>query len=103
VLYLHLNPAGRLSRTLSRQWLAAPGKWSYFLYVMHWPVLNCVAAAGGPPLMQPVNAIIVSLLCAWASWLYLESRLIAIGKSIPYAHSHRDGAPAGTTGRGSAR
>jgi len=84
ILFLHLNRNGALSYALSRSWLAAIGRVSYFLYLMHLPILVCVVIAGVPWLMQPLLALGICMLFAWVSWQLLESRLINIGKRLPY-------------------
>ena len=84
IFFLHLNRESTLSRALSQRWLAVTGKFSYFLYLMHLPFLAYAAVAGLPMLMQPVVALGVSLVGAWISWRFLESRLIAIGQRVSY-------------------
>jgi peptidoglycan/LPS O-acetylase OafA/YrhL len=39
-------PASRLSRALSRPWLRGAGKYSYGLYVLHYPIFLALEAAG---------------------------------------------------------
>lgn len=87
VLFLHINRTSALSRMLSRQWLVATGRMSYFLYLMHLPILTCVIYVWGQGgLRQVVFAFAISLLAAWGSWRFLESPLINIGKKFPYQH-----------------
>jgi peptidoglycan/LPS O-acetylase OafA/YrhL len=84
ILFLHLNRNCSLSHALSRPWLVAMGRLSYFLYLMHLPILMCVATLRCPRLMQPLLAFGICLLYAWASWRFLESRLIHFGKRFSY-------------------
>jgi peptidoglycan/LPS O-acetylase OafA/YrhL len=84
ILFLHLNRESALSRALSRPWLVGTGRISYFLYLMHLPLLAYVAAAGVPRLMQPVVAFGIALVGGRISWRFLESRLIDIGKNASY-------------------
>jgi peptidoglycan/LPS O-acetylase OafA/YrhL len=84
ILFLHLNRNCLLSRALSRPWLVAMGRLSYFMYLMHLPILMCVGILGGPRIIQPLVAFGICLLYAWASWRFLESRLINFGKLFSY-------------------
>jgi peptidoglycan/LPS O-acetylase OafA/YrhL len=84
ILFLHLNHNCLLSRALSRPRLVAMGSLSYFLYLMHMPILMCVATLSIPDLMKPLLAFGLCLLYAWASWRFLESRLIHLGKRVSY-------------------
>ena len=84
ILCVHANQDSVLSRALSRSWLVIAGRWSYFLYLMHVPMLMYVAASDLPKSLQPAAALGLCLLCAWASWRFLESRLIARGKALRY-------------------
>ena len=84
ILFLQLNRGSMLSRALSQPWLVATGRFSYFLYLMHVPIMMYVTAAGLPGLTPPLAAFGLSLLCAWTSWRFLESPLIDIGKRVSY-------------------
>lgn len=81
ILLLQLNPTGRLSNALSQSWLVVSGRYSYFLYLMHMPILvyTKVANIGGPNRLLPLYALGISYLSAWASWRFLESKLIRLG------------------------
>jgi peptidoglycan/LPS O-acetylase OafA/YrhL len=87
ILMLHLNPNGLLSRTLSRAWLVALGRVSYFMYVMHLPILMCMAMLPAPKVLKPLLAFGICVIYAWGSWRYLESRLISFGKRFQYRRS----------------
>ncbi len=86
ILLLQMNPGSMLSRSLSQLWLTATGRLSYFLYLAHIPILICVTAISGKRLgmLTPVIALAICLMCAWLSWQFLESRVIAIGKRYAY-------------------
>jgi peptidoglycan/LPS O-acetylase OafA/YrhL len=84
ILSLHLNGNCLLSRALAQPWLAGIGRLSYFMYLMHVPILMCVGILPGPRLIQPFFAFGICLLYAWASWRLLESRLINFGKRFRY-------------------
>ncbi len=84
ILFLYLSRNSLLSRALSRPWLVAMGRMSYFLYLMHMPILMCVATLGIPGSMSPLIAFGLCLLYAWASWRFLESKLIEFGKRVSY-------------------
>jgi peptidoglycan/LPS O-acetylase OafA/YrhL len=99
ILFLHLNGNSLLSHALSRSWLVAIGRLSYFMYLMHLPILMCVWILPGPRPIQPLLAFGICLLYAWASWRFLESKLIHFGKRFSY---HRP-ALIGTTGSAASR
>jgi peptidoglycan/LPS O-acetylase OafA/YrhL len=99
ILFLHVNPKSLLSRALSRPWLVAMGRLSYFLYLMHLPILMCVGILPGPRSIQPLLAFGICVLFAWASWRFLESRLIHLGKLVAY----HGPAPIGATGSAATR
>jgi peptidoglycan/LPS O-acetylase OafA/YrhL len=88
ILFLQLNRGSILSRVLSRPWLVASGRLSYFLYLMHVPIMMYVTSAGLPGLTPLPVALCITLVCAWLSWRFLESPLIDIGKNFPYSRSH---------------
>lgn len=87
ILSLQIHPKSLLSKALSQSWLVTPGRYSYFLYLMHVPMLIYTMAAyrDGPNVVHPLFALGVTFLCAWASWHFLESRLIQVGKRYPYS------------------
>jgi len=87
ILSLQINPRSLLSNALSQSWLVTLGRYSYFLYLMHVPMLIYTMAAyrGGLNVVHPLFALGVTLPCAWASWHFLESRLIQVGKRYPYS------------------
>jgi peptidoglycan/LPS O-acetylase OafA/YrhL len=84
ILFLHLNRNSSLSHGLSWSWLVAVGRVSYFLYLMHLPILMCVATLPCPRWLQAVLGFGICLLCAWASWRFLESPLIHLGRRFAY-------------------
>jgi peptidoglycan/LPS O-acetylase OafA/YrhL len=91
ILLLQINPESRLSNALSHSGLVLIGRYSYFLYLMHVPIMVYTLAAysGGPNLLRIVLASSITLLGAWASWRFLEAPLIARGKNYTYT-STRD-------------
>src|ERR1700722_16048575 len=102
ILSLHLNGNCLLSRALSQPWLAAIGRSSYFMYLMHLPILMFGGILPGPRLIQPLLAFGICFLYAWASWRFLESRLINFGRRFRYHGPALIGATglAAATGRG---
>jgi len=46
VMAMDPTPSSRLSRALSRPWLRGAGKYSYGLYVLHYPIFLALEAAG---------------------------------------------------------
>ena len=84
ILLVHLNRNSLLSRGLSWPWLLATGRVSYFLYLMHLPILMCVATLPCSRVLQALLGFGICLLCAWASWRLLESPLISLGRLFPY-------------------
>jgi peptidoglycan/LPS O-acetylase OafA/YrhL len=86
ILCLQIDPGSRLSTALSPKWLTTVGKYSYFLYLMHMPILayTMVAGIGGPEVLLLVVALAISFLGAWASWRFIESRLIGLGRNYAY-------------------
>lgn len=84
ILFLHINSQGLLSKALSNSWLVVSGKYSYFLYLMHMPIVTCVIYAGAPKGLRTPLALGVSYLGAWASWRFMESKLIRLGKRSSY-------------------
>src|SRR5262249_43401039 len=89
VLFLQVNPNSRLAAVLSQPWLITVGKYSYFLYLMHMPFLRYAADAysGGSNLLRISLALGITFLGAWASWWFIESRLIGVGKGLLYTTS----------------
>ena len=84
IVYLSLNKNTQLEKALSRNWLVSVGRWSYFVYLMHMPILFCVKASGITQILQPFTALLLCLLCAWASWRFIETPLISFGKNKAY-------------------
>jgi peptidoglycan/LPS O-acetylase OafA/YrhL len=97
ILSLHLKKNGFLSRVLSQPWLASIGRLSYFMYLMHVPILMCVGILPGPRSIQPLLAFGICLLYAWGSWRFLESQLIGWGKRFQYRHHPVIGATGGAS------
>jgi len=86
VVFLQATTGSFLSNLLSGSWLLAFGRYSYFLYLLHMPILFYVLAAfdSVPPAYAVILAFIVTFAGAAASWRFLESRAIALGKNYPY-------------------
>jgi peptidoglycan/LPS O-acetylase OafA/YrhL len=85
ILFLHLNRTSSLSRALSQPWLTAVGRVSYFLYLMHFPIVVLVSnIQGRRGALQLLFMFGLCLLAAWASWRFMESKLIALGKKLAY-------------------
>jgi peptidoglycan/LPS O-acetylase OafA/YrhL len=96
ILVLQVSQGGGLSNALSQSWLVTLGRYSYFLYLMHVPMLIYTMAAyrGGINVIHPLFGLGVTLLCAWASWRFLESRLIHLGKQHRYYYETTDASKA---------
>lgn len=84
ILYLSTSDDSRLSAVLSRKWLVLLGHWSYFLYLMHIPVLICVRATEMPSPLVPAGALVICLTSAWLSYQYFEGPLIRLGRQRRY-------------------
>ncbi len=95
ILSLQINPGNRLSKALSQSWLVITGRYSYFLYLMHVPILIYTMAGydGGPRGWFVLIAFGLTFLGAWVSWRFLESRLIDLGKQRSYATKNRPDVP----------
>jgi peptidoglycan/LPS O-acetylase OafA/YrhL len=95
ILFLYMHPGGLLSKALSQSWLVVSGRYSYFLYLMHTPILMYTMSAynGGPPALRPLLALGLSYFGAWASWRFLESKLIRLGKRASYQPITQPAAP----------
>jgi len=91
ILFLYVNQNSLLSRALSQSWLVTMGRLSYFMYLMHLPILMCVGILPGPRSIQPLLAFGICVIYAWASWRYLESPLIGVGKHLLDTHPARTG------------
>lgn len=87
IVYLHFNRDSGFSRALSRAWLVVLGRWSYFLYLTHMPILFCAMAIGLPHPLQPMAALATCLLGAAVSWRYFEKPLIDYGRRVGYRQS----------------
>jgi peptidoglycan/LPS O-acetylase OafA/YrhL len=86
IIFLHTRTGSLLSAALSRPWLVLMGRYSYFIYLMHLPILVYVLTAWvrGPSLGAIALAFGITLFGAWGSWRFMESRLIGVGRKIPY-------------------
>jgi peptidoglycan/LPS O-acetylase OafA/YrhL len=119
VLVIALDPARspRLARALSASPLRGAGKYSYGLYVLHYPIFLALEGAGLTSLalagvlggrvagMLAFAAIagVATLAAALASWHLLEKRFLRLKDLVPYgragAPGHGAPAPAGATPR----
>jgi peptidoglycan/LPS O-acetylase OafA/YrhL len=98
ILFLHINGDNFLSRILSRSWLTAMGRMSYFVYLMHMPILACVMTLSVPVSLQSVLSMALCLLYGWASWRWPETYLAKFGRRFSYRNSpitHRGRLPPG--------
>ena len=84
ILYLSTSADSRMSAFLSHSWLVKLGHWSFFLYLMHMPILICVRATKMPSPLIPTVSMAICLMCAWLSWRYFESPLIGLGRQKNY-------------------
>jgi peptidoglycan/LPS O-acetylase OafA/YrhL len=84
ILKLNIHQGGMLSRSLAAPPLVMLGRMSYFVYLMHLPILACVMTLDIPVPLQPPVALALCLLYAWASWRWPEAYLIGLGKRLSY-------------------
>jgi peptidoglycan/LPS O-acetylase OafA/YrhL len=84
ILHLQTNRFGRLARALSGHWLVMLGRRSYFIYMMHMPILICVATLDLPEAVKPPLALALCLLYAWASWRWPEAYFERLGRRLSY-------------------
>jgi peptidoglycan/LPS O-acetylase OafA/YrhL len=98
VLALTLPAASPLGRTLAHPFLRTFGKYSYALYVLHYPLFhvleaNGLSASAIPPvfgsrlpglLLFVSGATALSYLAALASWHLIEKRFLALKARLPY-------------------
>ena len=84
IVHLQVNPGTLLARLLSVRPLVTLGLWSYFLYLMHMPMLFLAAWSGAGGAWRPLLALLYCLVGAWASWRWIESPLIREGRAQDY-------------------
>lgn len=93
LLHVLSNPDSLAARLLSFRPLAALGLTSYFVYLFHTPVWYWLhwSLLGRPPLHVSwiagaitVAALGLTLLLSWASWRWLESPLLRLGRRFSY-------------------
>ena len=100
VLTVDPAPSSRLSRTLSRPWLRGAGKYSYGLYVLHYPIFLGLEAAGltslalsgatgsrlAGVLAFAAVAGLATFTAALLSWNLLEKPFLRWKDRVPYGH-----------------
>ncbi len=66
---------GPVGRVLAHDGPRTIGLMSYSLYLWHWPFLSAVKVwfIGDPPVASLVGAVLLTFLCAWLSWWYVET------------------------------
>jgi peptidoglycan/LPS O-acetylase OafA/YrhL len=86
ILSLQIAPRSWVSKSLSQSWLVTTGRYSYFLYLMHIPILSYTMAAYiiRPSVLYLVIALGSTFAGAWVSWRFLESKLVLLGKQYSY-------------------
>lgn len=86
IVYLHFNRGSSLSAALSWRGLVTMGKYSYFIYLMHVPLLVLMLLLPAVPwVWKPVLAFGACLPAAAASWRFIESPLMRLAKRCTYA------------------
>ena len=61
---------------LSHRWLQCLGRWSYSVYLWHWPVIVALRLTDWPaksPVLTALSAATASVLLGWLSYRYVES------------------------------
>jgi peptidoglycan/LPS O-acetylase OafA/YrhL len=106
VLALPLAGTSRLGGLLSTPWLRAAGRYSYGLYVLHYPIFLALEGAGltsavlATALGSEILGIVTfaalggaaSLAGALVSWHLLEKRFLALKDRVPYGRTAGDAA-----------
>jgi len=109
VLSLSSGTGSALGRALSARWLRGAGRYSYGLYVLHYPIFRGLEGAGlGPTtfatalgsglagiLAFSAVAGAASFAAALASWHLLEKRFLKFRDLLPYGRAAQ---PAGRVG-----
>lgn len=74
IIWAGMSGKGRVTRLLSRPAAVLAGKISYSLYLWHFPLLAFAAyvSIGGPSLSMRLAMIALSIVLAFASWIYIE-------------------------------
>jgi peptidoglycan/LPS O-acetylase OafA/YrhL len=119
VLVLALPAAGgpsRLGRALSAGWLRSAGRYSYGLYVLHYPIFLGLEALGvsSAVLASSLGSELLGILAfaaigggasiagALLSWHLIEKRFLALKDRVPYGRAAVAPAPGGGGRRGAA-
>ena len=110
VLAVDPAPSSRFSRTLSRPWLRGAGKYSYGLYVLHYPIFLALEAAGFTSIalasalgsriagMAAFAAVAgaATFAAALLSWNLLEKRFLRWKDRVPYRRADPGGEEGGS-------
>jgi peptidoglycan/LPS O-acetylase OafA/YrhL len=71
---LSATPTSRVSHVLSSSPLTALGRWSYGIYLYHWPILVAIAATYEvTPLQLTIIVVPVAVAAAYASFVIVET------------------------------
>jgi hypothetical protein len=83
IIWAGMSGKGRVTQLLSRPAAVLVGKISYSLYLWHFPLLAFAAyvSIGGPNLSMRLAMIALSILLAFASWIYIEQP-VRLGRGI---------------------
>jgi peptidoglycan/LPS O-acetylase OafA/YrhL len=98
VLAMSVRPGSAADAVLSFRWLRFLGKYSYALYLFHWPVASMIAhrtdALDGVPLVAGsillreavfiTLAGSISIAVAWVSWQVWEGQWLKLKSRFPY-------------------
>ncbi len=112
VLALGGEGRGRLAAALSRPGLRAAGKYSYGLYVLHYPIFLAIEGAGltSAVLAGALHSRLLGILAfaliaggatvaaALASWRFLERPFLRWKDAVPYGRPAAGAAPGASTG-----
>ncbi len=78
ILSLLFSETGLLASLMTSQTALWLGRRSYGLYVWHWPIYFLAAKSGGPPVLIPPVAFVLTILVAVLSYRFIESPFLKL-------------------------